>query len=53
LESDEILEENWEGELSIIPLVEEILSQEKELIGDKRELVLWYIGFEHMPNHNK
>lgn len=53
LDSDEILEENWEGEFPIVPLVEGILSHENELIGDKHELVLWYVGFEYMVNHNQ
>lgn len=52
LGDDEIFEENWEGKQPIIPLLERILAQEKELIGEKLELILWYIGYEYLINHN-
>lgn len=45
-ETDEILIRNWDGEADIIPLIEEILSREKELIGDKKEEIFRYIGIE-------
>ena len=51
--SDQILTDNWSGDVPILPLVRRILSQEKELIGDKRDLVLWYIGYEHLLAGNK
>jgi uncharacterized membrane protein YkvA (DUF1232 family) len=48
LASDEILTSNWEGNIGILSLVRNILEQEKALIGDKRDLVIWYIGYEHL-----
>jgi uncharacterized membrane protein YkvA (DUF1232 family) len=48
LDSDGILLDNWDGEKQILPLIEEILSLESELLEDKKDLVLWYIGYEHM-----
>ena len=48
LSSDEILTGNWEGETAVIPLIRSILEQEETLIGDQRELILWYIGFEYL-----
>lgn len=48
LGSDDILTTNWEGSVPILTLLENILSEEKALIGDKRELILWYIGFEYL-----
>jgi len=50
LESGEILQDNWDGEIAVLPLLAEILSHEKELIGDRRELILWYIGYEYLAN---
>jgi uncharacterized membrane protein YkvA (DUF1232 family) len=44
----EILERNWYGDTPLLPLVKEILALETELIGDRRELVLWFIGYEHL-----
>jgi len=44
--SDEILVNHWDGEGSIIPLLEEILTGEKVLIGDKGNLIFGYIGYE-------
>jgi uncharacterized membrane protein YkvA (DUF1232 family) len=50
LGSEAILVDNWDGENSILALVDEILDMEEALIGDKLELILWYIGFEHILN---
>ena len=46
--SDEILAGNWDGKVPILSLIQDILEQEEALIGDKRELVLWYIGYEYL-----
>ena len=46
--SGDLLERNWEGDGSILALVRTVLNQEKDLIGDQREVVLWYTGFEHL-----
>ena len=46
LGNDEILVNNWEGEGKIISLIHEILSEWLSLIGDKKSLILDYIGFD-------
>ena len=48
LDSDDILDTNWDGSVPIGILIENILSEEKSLIGDKRELILWYIGYQYL-----
>ncbi len=45
---DEILESNWEGEAPLLPLLADILARENELLGDKRDLILKYIGGEYL-----
>lgn len=45
---DEILTGNWDGEAPLLPLIQDILGQEDTLIGEKKELVLRYIGYEHL-----
>jgi uncharacterized membrane protein YkvA (DUF1232 family) len=42
---NEILVSNWDGETGIIPLVEEILTNEKMLTENKGKLVMEYIGW--------
>jgi len=44
---DEILR-NWDGEAPLIPLIADILGHENELLGEKRDLVLGYIGYEYL-----
>jgi len=39
-----ILTENWDGEAPLIPLIQEVLDKEQDLIGDARERILWYTG---------
>lgn len=46
--SAEILDGNWEGETPISDLLHQIAAQEKDLIGDQRDLILWYIGYEYL-----
>ena len=41
--SEDILSSNWDGKMPIVPLVKEILDREKELIGDKKDLIMKYI----------
>ncbi len=48
LQSDEILTTNWDGNFPILTLIEKVMSEEKALIGDRRDLILWYIGFEYL-----
>lgn len=45
---DGILTENWDGEVPLLPLVGEILAREIELVGEQRELILWFIGYEYL-----
>jgi uncharacterized membrane protein YkvA (DUF1232 family) len=46
--STEILERNWNGLVPIIALINEILDREKELIGDKKEHIMQYIGYDQL-----
>jgi uncharacterized membrane protein YkvA (DUF1232 family) len=46
--SEEILESNWEGEAPLIPLLDDILEREQELVGDQAGRILRYIGYEHL-----
>lgn len=46
--SEEILTRNWDGTTPVMPLIREILSREKELIGDKKERIMEYIGYEQL-----
>ena len=48
--SEDILVNNWDGEAPIVPLVQDILAQEADLIGDQRERILWYIGYEYLED---
>jgi uncharacterized membrane protein YkvA (DUF1232 family) len=42
--NNDILVENWDGEAPLLPLIEDILSQEVVLIGEDRNKILNYIG---------
>lgn len=44
LDDEAILVENWDGEAPLIPLIQEILDKEQDLIGDERARILWYTG---------
>lgn len=46
--SDEILTRNWDGERPVMPLVQEILTREREIIGDKGKDILGYIGYDEL-----
>ena len=45
IENYDILVENWDGEAPLLPLIEDILSQEAALIGEDRKKILNYIGY--------
>ncbi len=49
LGNDEILTSNWDGESPLIPLLEEVISAEKNLIGDKRNSIFDYIALDLRP----
>jgi uncharacterized membrane protein YkvA (DUF1232 family) len=44
--AEEILISNWDGEGKIIPLIEEIISGERDLVGGKENLILNYIAYD-------
>jgi uncharacterized membrane protein YkvA (DUF1232 family) len=46
--SKEVLERNWDGTASILPLIREILESERKLIGDAKERIMQYIGYEEL-----
>ena len=46
--STDILVRNWDGLVPVVELVKEILDREKELIGDKRERIMQYIGLDQL-----
>jgi len=46
--SESLLEDNWDGDGKVLPLLSSILDREQELIGDRRDLMLWYIGYEYL-----
>jgi uncharacterized membrane protein YkvA (DUF1232 family) len=48
LKSDEILERNWEGQTPIVRLIQDILANEQDLLGGKRNLVLEYVGYDFL-----
>lgn len=43
---EEILLENWDGEGDVLLLVEEILANERSLVGDRAGAILAYVGYE-------
>lgn len=43
---DKIIIENWDGECPVIPLIQEIISMEQELIGDQKNEILAYVGLK-------
>lgn len=46
--SEEILVRNWDGKIPVVPLIKDILRREKELLGDKKEEIMQYIGYEQL-----
>lgn len=46
--SEEIITRNWDSTTPAIPLIGEILSREKDLIGDKKDRIMEYIGYEQL-----
>ena len=46
--SPEILSRNWDGKAPVVELIGEILDREGELIGDKKEHIMQYIGYDQL-----
>jgi len=46
--SPDILARNWDGKMPIEELVKEILDREKELIGDQKDRIMQYIGYDQL-----
>ena len=46
--TDEILTRNWDGSMPVVPLIKEILAREKELLSDKKEHIMQYIGYDEL-----
>ena len=46
--SPDILARNWDGSVPVAALVKEILDSEKELIGDKKDRIMQYIGYDQL-----
>ena len=46
--SEEILDRNWDGNTPVVPLISEILNREREMIGDKKESIMQYIGYDQL-----
>ncbi len=48
--SEDILINNWDGKKSVIPLIKEILKDEKKLIGDNKGNIMDFIGYEELAS---
>jgi uncharacterized membrane protein YkvA (DUF1232 family) len=48
LGSWELLEGQWEGPGTVQVFAGQVLSSEQALIADQRDVILWYIGYEHL-----
>jgi len=46
--SPEILSRNWDGKAPVVELIGEILDRESQLIGDKKERIMQYIGYDQL-----
>ncbi|MCX6674761.1 MAG: DUF1232 domain-containing protein [Methanothrix sp.] len=46
--SPDILARNWDGFVPVAALVKEILDREKELIGEKKDRIMQYIGYDQL-----
>ncbi len=47
LGSSAILLDNWEAEQPLLPLVERILGESKDMLGEQMEIILWFLGYEY------
>ena len=47
LGSNDILHENWEAEQPLLPLIEQLLNGSKDMLGEQKEIILWFLGYEY------
>ena len=46
--SNDIISRNWDGNRPATELIKEILDREEELLGNKKERMMQYIGFDEI-----
>jgi uncharacterized membrane protein YkvA (DUF1232 family) len=46
--SPDILNRNWDGDVPADRLIKEILDRETDLIGDKKDRIMQYIGYDQL-----
>ena len=46
--SVDILNRNWDGDVPADQIVKEILARERELIGEQKERIMQYIGYDQL-----
>ena len=46
--SADIISRNWDGKRPVVELIREILDREEELLGNKKERMMQYIGFDQI-----
>ena len=46
--SSDILARNWDGDVPVNDLVNEILERETEIIADKKDRIMQYIGYDQL-----
>ncbi len=46
--NQEILIRNWDGSTPVVGLIKEIIGREQELIGDKKDRIMQYIGYDQL-----
>jgi uncharacterized membrane protein YkvA (DUF1232 family) len=51
--SEDIVVRNWDGKVPVLSLIKDILKREKELLGDKKEEIMQYIGYEELSTLSK
>lgn len=48
--SPNILVRNWDGKVSVVDLINDILGREQVLIGDKKARIMQYIGYDQLES---
>ncbi|HOU70951.1 MAG TPA: DUF1232 domain-containing protein [Methanothrix sp.] len=46
--SVDILQRNWDGDVPADQIIKEILARERELIGEQKERIMQYIGYDQL-----